>query len=86
VVVLLGATAGQAVYGSSFRVTASRGRPLPWPEDHPLPLTAPMCVATAHPASVLRSRQRDADLAALVSDLQVARRLQDAALGERAGS
>ena len=86
VVVLLGATAGQAVYGSSFRVTASRGRQLPWPDDHAGPTNPPVCVATAHPASVLRSRQRDADFAALVSDLEVARELRDAAPAREAGS
>jgi DNA polymerase len=32
-------------------------------------------VATAHPSSVLRSRQRDADLDALVADLVIAREL-----------
>lgn len=73
VVVLLGATAGRAVYGSGFRVTKSRGQVLAWPAED-LPLAAPPAavVATAHPSSVLRSRNRDADLAALVADLQVA--------------
>ncbi len=33
VVVLLGATAGQAVYGPSFRIGSSRGRRLDWPEE-----------------------------------------------------
>jgi uracil-DNA glycosylase len=70
-VVLLGATAGQSIYGSSFRVGTSRGKPLAWPAT--LPGLAPgLVVATAHPSSVLRSRRREEDLAALVSDLRVA--------------
>lgn len=71
VVVLLGGTAGQAVYGASFRVGASRGRVLQWPHlwaDR----AAGSVVATTHPAAVLRSRHRTEDLAALVSDLRVA--------------
>jgi uracil-DNA glycosylase len=70
-VVLLGATAGQSVYGSSFRVGTSRGKPLDWPATLPGP-TPRLVVATAHPSSVLRSRRREQDLAALVSDLRVA--------------
>lgn len=54
VVVLLGATAGQAVYGPSFRVGASRGRALEWPAQAPEVRTPPMVVATVHPSSVLR--------------------------------
>ncbi|EWT05162.1 uracil-DNA glycosylase [Intrasporangium chromatireducens Q5-1] len=75
VVVLLGATAGQAVYGSGFRVGAARGTPTPWPEQLGSLEAPPTTVASAHPSSVLRSRQRDADLAALVADLVVAREL-----------
>jgi len=75
-VVLLGATAGQAVLGSAFRVGASRGRRLDWPADRFSLTRAPAwLVATAHPSSVLRSRQRDEDLAALVADLTVVRDL-----------
>ena len=72
VVVLLGATAGQAVYGPQFRVGAVRGRPEPWPQDRLVLARAPVCVATVHPSAVLRSRTRDADLDALVADLRVA--------------
>jgi DNA polymerase len=72
-VVLLGATAGGAVYGSSFRVGAARGHRLDWP-DHALESAwAPSwAVATTHPSAVLRSRRRDEDYAALVADLEVA--------------
>lgn len=72
-VVLLGATAGSAVYGSSFRLGPHRGRLLTWPTDE-LPVKRPplWLVATTHPAAVLRSRDRDADRAALLNDLQLA--------------
>lgn len=73
-VVLLGATAGQAAYGSSYRVSASRGRELPWPEHWPSG-NGRFVVGTTHPAAVLRSRQRAADLEGLVEDLQLAARL-----------
>jgi DNA polymerase len=85
-VVLLGATAGQAVYGASFKVTQQRGSRLPWPETLPLgsaddsgeagPDWAPeWVVPTVHPSSILRSRQRDADLEAFVTDLATAAEL-----------
>lgn len=73
-VVLLGATAGQAVYGPGFRVGEQRGRRLDWPEvvaevpPHHEPWWA---VATVHPSAVLRSRQRDEDFAGLVEDLRL---------------
>jgi uracil-DNA glycosylase len=72
-VVLLGATAGAAVYGSSFRIGTSRGRLERWPVDG-LPLSSPpdWVLATTHPSAVLRSRERDQALEAMVSDLAVA--------------
>lgn len=75
VVVLLGATAGLAIYGTGFRVGTARGRSVPWPGGLGHLAAPPLTVATAHPSSVLRSRQRDADLQALVADLVVARDL-----------
>ena len=73
VVVLLGATAGQAVLGPSFRVGAHRGEVLPWPhERHRLAASPQAVVATTHPSAVLRSRQRDEDFGSLVADLRVA--------------
>lgn len=70
-VVLLGATAGQAVYGSGFRIGERRGRVLKWPES--LGRHRPEVVAaTIHPSAVLRSRERDAMYAGLVADLRVA--------------
>ncbi len=70
-VVLLGATAGQALLGPSFRVGASRGQVQPWPErvDGHRP---DWVMGTTHPSSVLRSRQREEDMAAFVADLAVA--------------
>ena len=66
-VVLLGATAAQAVFGRSFRVTQSRGVLLDWPE-----VGGPRALATIHPSAVLRAQdQRDAAFAGLVSDLRV---------------
>ena len=72
VVVLLGATAGQAIYGPTFRVGATRGTAVPWPTDRLSLAEPPVCVPTVHPSAVLRSRTRDADFAALVADLDVA--------------
>ena len=69
-VVLLGATAAKAVYGSSFRVTQSRGAVLPWPSS-----PGPQALATIHPSAVLRADDRDTALAGLVADLRVAARL-----------
>jgi DNA polymerase len=71
-VVLLGATAGQAVHGSGFRVGAARGALQPWPGTLSLSRPPGWTLATAHPSSVLRSRDREKDRAALVADLRVA--------------
>jgi len=68
-VVLLGATAGQTVFGPGFTVGEHRGRPLAWPAG--LAPAPERTLATAHPASVLRSRNRQADYAALVGDLRL---------------
>lgn len=71
-VVLLGATAGQAVFGSGFRLSSERGRVLEWPADG-TGAARPWLLATTHPAAVLRSRHRRDDLSRLVADLAVAR-------------
>ena len=74
--VVLGATAGKAVYGSSFRVGATRGTRQEFSDLLPggtAPAHRPAWVLpTVHPSAVLRSRDRDADYAAFVSDLIVA--------------
>ncbi len=54
VIVCLGATAAQALFGNKFRVTQERGKPL----DH---VWATYVIATVHPSSILRTpeaRQR----------------------------
>jgi len=74
VVVLLGATAGKAVFGPSFRVTKSRGLLLPWPPtDEPEEgRYGGFALATIHPSAVLRADDREAAQAGLVADLKVA--------------
>lgn len=68
VLILLGATACQAVFGPAFRLTRERGKPLT--AD-----LAPVVVATAHPSSILRAPDDAAArrrLSRLVADLRVA--------------
>jgi DNA polymerase len=67
VLLLLGATAAQAVLGAAFRVSQERGRVL-------RNEVAPIVVATVHPSSILRTPDdaRKAAYAAFVADLQVA--------------
>jgi uracil-DNA glycosylase family protein len=80
-VVVLGATAGQALLGPSFRITRSRGQVLPWPDSaqdaRPYAAHAgAFLVATVHPSAVLRAPDRDTAYRGLVDDLRVvARRL-----------
>jgi uracil-DNA glycosylase family protein len=67
-IVLLGATAAQAILGSKFRVTRERGSVRPTS-------LGPPALATIHPSAVLRaptSEERAAGLAGLVADLRVA--------------
>ncbi|HWB36594.1 MAG TPA: UdgX family uracil-DNA binding protein [Rugosimonospora sp.] len=78
VVVALGATAGQALLGPSFRVTRMRGQLLPWPESayHPEDFAQPggvaKILATLHPSAVLRADDREAAYAGFLADLRVA--------------
>ena len=65
VVVALGATGGQALFGSKFRVGASRGKVLD--------LDGRAVIATIHPSAVLRVQEpadRDEQYAGLVADLR----------------
>jgi DNA polymerase len=72
-VVVLGGTAGKAVYGPSFTVGEQRGRLLDWPSERIGVRTPPAWVlATIHPSAALRSRDRDEMYAGLVADLVVA--------------
>jgi DNA polymerase len=70
VVVVLGATAGQALFGSRFRVGASRGQVLDY--------EGRAAVATIHPSAVLRVQgpgDREEQYAGLVADLRRAAEL-----------
>jgi DNA polymerase len=70
--VLLGATAGKAVFGSAFTVAGSRGQLVPWPEQREDAWPPEWALSTVHPSSVLRSDERDTAFDALVTDLRVA--------------
>jgi uracil-DNA glycosylase len=72
-VIVLGGTAGKAIFGSSFRVGEQRGRLLEWPVDtYPVRRTPDWVLATTHPSAVLRAENRDELYAGLVADLEVA--------------
>jgi uracil-DNA glycosylase family protein len=73
--VLMGATAAQAVMGASFRITKERGKLL----DCDL---APAVMATVHPSSILRapdSAAREEAMQGFIADLRFAARLLNAA-------
>ena len=66
IVVALGATAAQALFGKAFRVTRDRGRLVPsrW---------APYALATVHPSSLLRApdeETRHREIARFIEDLK----------------
>ena len=63
VLVCLGATAAQALLGRQFRVSKQRGVPV---ESD----VAPVVMATVHPSSILRSDDREAEMALFVEDLR----------------
>jgi uracil-DNA glycosylase len=66
VLVCLGATAAQALFGKDFRVNSQRGQLV----DSEL---APYATATVHPSSILRApddEAREAQMAAFVKDLK----------------
>ena len=68
--VLLGATAAQAVLGASFRLTRHRGEILELPGE----FGGARGLATVHPSAVLRTPDRDEAYAAFADDLKVAAR------------
>ncbi|WP_238008743.1 UdgX family uracil-DNA binding protein [Dactylosporangium sp. AC04546] len=68
-VVVLGAIAGKALLGPSFRVTQQRGVPLKVPDEFPAAPGA-VLVATIHPSAVLRADDREEAFAGLVDDLR----------------
>ena len=70
-IVALGATAAQALFGRTFKVTAQRGKAI----DTPL---AAHGIATVHPSSILRApdeASRREDYRAFVKDLKAVARL-----------
>jgi DNA polymerase len=70
-VVALGATAAQALFGKSFKVTQQRGKPIQTPH-------AELGLATVHPSSILRAPDgaaRRAEYRQLVKDLTAVARL-----------
>jgi len=69
VLVAMGATATDALYGKGLSVTRDHGRPI----ESPL---APTTLVTIHPSAVLRARDdRDEMFGGLVADLKVAARV-----------
>ncbi|WP_251094466.1 UdgX family uracil-DNA binding protein [Streptomyces sp. Caat 7-52] len=70
-IVILGATAGKALLGSSFRVSQVRGTVLE-EEIHGRP---ERLVPTVHPSAVLRADDREQAYRGLVGDLEVAARV-----------
>ena len=71
--VLLGATAAQALLGDDVRVTRDHGKPIK-------SSLAPLVLVTIHPSAVLRARGKDARAAAmagLIADLRVAAKAPD---------
>jgi DNA polymerase len=69
--VLLGATAGKALFGSKFRIRDARGRPL----ESDL---APFVTATIHPSAILRApdeESRELERAAFTQDLAAVARV-----------
>jgi uracil-DNA glycosylase family protein len=93
VIVVLGATAAQALLGPSFRVTKQRGVLLPWPASAyhgadfargdqrgnvPAADTGAKVLATLHPSAVLRAGDREEAYAGLLADLKVAAKALDA--------
>ena len=71
VIVALGATAAQSLFGAGFRVTRQRGIAIATP-------LAPHGLATIHPAAILRQRtsaDRERENAAFIADLKAAQRL-----------
>jgi uracil-DNA glycosylase family protein len=66
IIVALGATAAQTLFGRAFRVTRDRGRMVPSP-------FAPYTLATVHPAALLRApdeQTRDGEIRRFVEDLR----------------
>jgi len=74
VVVVLGASAGKSLFGSSFRVGDARGTVQSWSAPREDKESGPetAVVVTVHPSAVLRADDRETAFAAFVADLRVA--------------
>lgn len=70
-IVVLGATAGKALLGSSFRVTRVRGTVL----EEEIHGRRERLVPTVHPSAVLRADDRESAYDGFLSDLKVAARI-----------
>jgi uracil-DNA glycosylase family protein len=74
-VLVLGSTAGKALYGPGFRVGEARGEMRSWPDEFGAPdhehHRPEWVLTTTHPSAVLRSRRRDEDYARMLADLRV---------------
>jgi uracil-DNA glycosylase len=71
VIVALGATAAQALFGRAFRVTRDRGRLVPFAR-------APCALATVHPSALLRApdeETRRREMERFIADLRQAAKL-----------
>jgi DNA polymerase len=76
IILCLGATAAQALLGTSFRVSTQRGQVVALPSDADLQFEPePSVVATVHPSAVLRDRsdRHDEAYKLFVDDLHSAR-------------
>ncbi|MEV6396816.1 UdgX family uracil-DNA binding protein [Streptomyces sp. NPDC051907] len=85
VVVALGATAGKALLGPSFRVTEQRGALLPWPDRVGADSGDGVrgLIATIHPSAVPRAEDREPVYRGLVADLRVVAEVIDDRRGTR---
>jgi uracil-DNA glycosylase family protein len=71
VLVALGATASQSLFGPSFRLSQHRGEVLHLPEGSVEPGVDPLVVVTIHPSAILRAGDaREEMYAGLVADLR----------------
>jgi uracil-DNA glycosylase family protein len=67
VLVALGATAAQSLFGRQFRVTKQRGVPV----ESDL---AEVAIATIHPSAILRAEDREAEYQGFLDDLRAVKR------------
>lgn len=74
VLVVLGASAGKSLFGSSFRVGAARGTVQTWSAPRPAgeAETGVDVVVTVHPSAVLRADDRQEAFDGFVADLRIA--------------